>query len=89
MARFVMSQPRFVTPGSVKEKNAASTVQDPENTVLELPPGQKDNTVYQSMYPQYEESLELDDFFQKNIMKIIFCQKKHFQCLQNKKPAWT
>ncbi|CCJ30563.1 unnamed protein product, partial [Pneumocystis jirovecii] len=48
MARFVMSQPRFVTPGSVKEKNAASTVQDPENTVLELPPGQKDNTVYQS-----------------------------------------
>ncbi|KAG5519194.1 hypothetical protein PMAC_002282 [Pneumocystis sp. 'macacae'] len=56
MARFVMSQPRFVAPGSIKEKNVASTTQNSENTILELPPGQEDNIVYQSMYPQYEES---------------------------------
>ncbi|KAG4306503.1 hypothetical protein PORY_000491 [Pneumocystis oryctolagi] len=55
MARFIMSQPRFIVPGSSKERSALSSVQDPENTVLELPPGQ-DNTIYQSMHPQYEEA---------------------------------
>ncbi|EMR11317.1 hypothetical protein PNEG_00346 [Pneumocystis murina B123] len=54
MSRFVMSQSQFATQNPGEESHATSEIKKPEDTVLELPPGQDGDIAYQSMHPYYQ-----------------------------------
>lgn len=56
MSRFVINQSQLATQSSGKERGVISEMKKPEDTVLELPPGQDGNITYQSMHPHYQAS---------------------------------